>query len=380
MAKELVLSQVAFEKHSPSATRGARQEALRLRRLILEPHEIRRRDLELGRHGVRYVWPENQFAHAFPDGKALVWSRSLEETVRRVSRFSKRDAETVRELALTYRRVLEEFPDAWIEDQDYKDPDTGQLMNRELLNQELSKIEKPAGIANPKDFRNEVVKFALRARAARTRADAPTSRHAMAVPSAHRTVRDVVCGMTVAEADAVVLSHEGRKLYFCSDTCRRWFEADPGRFAGALQPRADGAPDPTRAIAYLSMEVAVDPAMPTYAGGLGVLAGDTLKTFADLQKTFRRDRQKRSPGPPLRLNVKVQTLGDDNRIDSDILRLTWVGDLSVRGEIERLLYDPDLSVRTEALLYIAYHAHIDPLERIEQIGNFHDFSIRSASR
>src|SRR5205807_1847289 len=48
----------------------------------------------------------------------------------------------------------------------YKDADTGQLMNRELLNQELSKIEKPAGIANPKDFRNEVVKFALRARAA----------------------------------------------------------------------------------------------------------------------------------------------------------------------------------------------------------------------
>lgn len=58
------------------------------------------------------------------------------------------------------------YADAWIEDQDYKDPDTGQLMNRDLLNQELSKIEKPAGIANPKDFRNEVVKFTLRARAA----------------------------------------------------------------------------------------------------------------------------------------------------------------------------------------------------------------------
>src|ERR1700680_1430662 len=41
------------------------------------------------------------------------------------------------------------YADAWIEDSDYKDPDTGQLMNRELLNQELSKIEKPAGIANP---------------------------------------------------------------------------------------------------------------------------------------------------------------------------------------------------------------------------------------
>ena len=57
------------------------------------------------------------------------------------------------------------YADAWIEDQDYKDPDTGQILNREILDSELSQIEKPAGIANPKDFRNEVVKFTLRARA-----------------------------------------------------------------------------------------------------------------------------------------------------------------------------------------------------------------------
>jgi serine protein kinase len=58
-----------------------------------------------------------------------------------------------------------DYADSWIEDQDFKDHDTGQLMDREVLNQELTKIEKPAGIANPKDFRNEVVKFALRTRA-----------------------------------------------------------------------------------------------------------------------------------------------------------------------------------------------------------------------
>jgi serine protein kinase len=57
------------------------------------------------------------------------------------------------------------YADAWIEEQDFKDPDTGQIFNREILDAELSKIEKPAGIANPKDFRNEVVKFALRTRA-----------------------------------------------------------------------------------------------------------------------------------------------------------------------------------------------------------------------
>jgi serine protein kinase len=57
------------------------------------------------------------------------------------------------------------YADAWIEDLDFKDPDTGQMFDKELINQELSKIEKPAGIANPKDFRNEVVKFSLRMRA-----------------------------------------------------------------------------------------------------------------------------------------------------------------------------------------------------------------------
>ncbi len=57
------------------------------------------------------------------------------------------------------------YADAWIEDIDFKDADTGQMLSRELLNQELTKVEKPAGIANPKDFRNEVVKFCLRARA-----------------------------------------------------------------------------------------------------------------------------------------------------------------------------------------------------------------------
>jgi serine protein kinase len=58
-----------------------------------------------------------------------------------------------------------EYADAWIQDQEFKDPDTGLLMDRGLLNEELEKIEKPAGIANPKDFRNEIVNFCLRARA-----------------------------------------------------------------------------------------------------------------------------------------------------------------------------------------------------------------------
>ena len=36
------------------------------------------------------------------------------------------------------------------------------------------------------------------------------------------------------------------------------------------------------AIAYFSMEIALEPDIPTYSGGLGMLAGDTLRSAADL--------------------------------------------------------------------------------------------------
>ncbi len=42
-----------------------------------------------------------------------------------------------------------------------------------------------------------------------------------------------------------------------------------------------GAPCISR-VAYFSMEIALNPAMPTYSGGLGILAGDTLRSAADL--------------------------------------------------------------------------------------------------
>ncbi len=57
------------------------------------------------------------------------------------------------------------YADKWLLDEDWRDPDTGMQYSREALNSELEKIEKPAGISNPKDFRNEVVNFVLRARA-----------------------------------------------------------------------------------------------------------------------------------------------------------------------------------------------------------------------
>ncbi len=57
------------------------------------------------------------------------------------------------------------YADLWIQDQEYRDPETGEILDRASINDELEKIEKPAGISNPKDFRSEIVNFVLRARA-----------------------------------------------------------------------------------------------------------------------------------------------------------------------------------------------------------------------
>jgi serine protein kinase len=57
------------------------------------------------------------------------------------------------------------YADAWIQDSDFRDPDTHQMWDRDQLNTECEKIEKAAGIANPKDFRNEIVNYVLRYRA-----------------------------------------------------------------------------------------------------------------------------------------------------------------------------------------------------------------------
>ena len=58
--------------------------------------------------------------------------------------------------------------------------------------------------------------------------------------------------------------------------------------------------------------------------------------------------------------------------------LAKVGDKVVVPRIQELLQDPHLGVRTEALLYLAHFSHVDPLDHIQELGDFTDFSMRSA--
>ncbi len=54
------------------------------------------------------------------------------------------------------------------------------------------------------------------------------------------------------------------------------------RFINRSQYFSPGGPSENGIVAYFSMEIAASPEMPTYSGGLGVLAGDTLRAAADM--------------------------------------------------------------------------------------------------
>src|SRR4030067_2216525 len=95
--------------------------------------------------------------------------------------------------------------------------------------------------------------------------------------------KDIICGMSVKEDGVLKLDHRGQTYYFCSEFCRNQFAGDPERYASVIQPCAALGAEKERSIAYFSMEIAIDSRIPTYSGGLGILAGDTLRTCADLK-------------------------------------------------------------------------------------------------
>jgi starch phosphorylase len=78
-------------------------------------------------------------------------------------------------------------------------------------------------------------------------------------------VKDPICGVPIVSDETEFKADvRGRTYYFCSDNCRHIF----------LERSY---------IAYFSMEIGIRSEIPTYSGGLGVLAGDTIRSSADLR-------------------------------------------------------------------------------------------------
>ncbi len=95
--------------------------------------------------------------------------------------------------------------------------------------------------------------------------------------------KDPVCGMIVLPERGLSTVHNGQTIYFCSAYCKSKFLQQPEKyFQGLIRPSQE-EPEELRQIGYFSMEVAIESGMPTYSGGLGVLAGDSLRSCADLR-------------------------------------------------------------------------------------------------
>jgi len=65
------------------------------------------RDLELERHGVRYVYPEYLRGTIFPDHKSIVMFREPERTAAELAKFSARDARTYTQLVADYGEFID---------------------------------------------------------------------------------------------------------------------------------------------------------------------------------------------------------------------------------------------------------------------------------
>jgi len=89
--------------------------------------------------------------------------------------------------------------------------------------------------------------------------------------------------MPVTDPAAILFEREGERHWFCSEFCRQQFVRHPRTYVDRPTRAPQIVDWPTRRVAYFSMEVALANGIPTYAGGLGVLAGDTLRSCADLE-------------------------------------------------------------------------------------------------
>jgi glycogen phosphorylase len=79
------------------------------------------------------------------------------------------------------------------------------------------------------------------------------------------SVKDPVCGMPLDPSRTQFTANFlSKQYYFDSEYCMSCF--------------IEGAK-----VAYFSMEIGINADMPTYSGGLGVLAGDVIRSSADLR-------------------------------------------------------------------------------------------------
>lgn len=129
----------------------------------------------------------------------------------------------------------------------------------------------------------------------------------------------IVVSGTVGEEAATRIVKQGATDYILK-----------GRLA-ALGPAVTRALQGQRNIAYFSMEIALESAMPTYSGGLGVLAGDTLRSAADMRVPIVAVSLLHRAG---HFHQRLDDFGSQSEIPVDWKVESFVTEMPVRAAIE----------------------------------------------
>src|SRR5437879_3390166 len=120
------------------------------------------RDLELERHGVRYLEPKLNVAMILRDGRALEWWTDLDRTVASCAEFSTRDADEVRRLAEEFKPITEKILQPEAQSPPLEPALRRQLLERSALGRRLLEISALSPLEFvTRHFENDTVRAGL---------------------------------------------------------------------------------------------------------------------------------------------------------------------------------------------------------------------------
>src|SRR5436190_1986618 len=120
------------------------------------------RDLELHRHGARYVEPELNVALILPDGRSLEWWTDLDKTVASFAEFSRKDAAALRRWVDEFRPIVEQILIPEAQSPPLPPERRHELLGRSALGRRLLEVAERSPLEFvQEEFEHEVIRAGL---------------------------------------------------------------------------------------------------------------------------------------------------------------------------------------------------------------------------
>ena len=120
------------------------------------------RDLELERHGAKYIEPDLNVALILPDGRALEWWTAQEKTIDSFAEFSRKDAESLRRWIDEFRPIVERILRPEAQSPPLSPQRRYKLLSRSRLGRRLLSVAAPSPLEFvQQEFDHDVIRAGL---------------------------------------------------------------------------------------------------------------------------------------------------------------------------------------------------------------------------